>query len=172
MSVVSFRFTFFFGDRLEAVTADHAVSFIGVNGTGKAGVGSSDTGDTIIAVTVLPVVVYFLNVVALATVEVVSPFRKAFLSSSADHICFSFLKRSSRSKTLFPSPFIGRSVLAWISFSRFQYSGRWVYMFRSSFRFLFAQHQQDTRSSMSYRRNPFSSQKYPPHNTGEGRRLP
>ena len=86
MSVVSFRFTFLFGDRLEAVTADHAVSFVGVNGTGKTGVGSFNTGDTIIAMTFLPVVVYFLNVVALAAVEVVSPFRKAFFSS-ADHYC-------------------------------------------------------------------------------------
>lgn len=84
MSVVSFRFTFLFRDRLEAVTADHAVGFVGVNGTGKTGVGSFDTGDTIVAVTVLPVVVYFLNVVALATVKAVSPFWKAFLSP-ADH---------------------------------------------------------------------------------------
>lgn len=78
MSVVSFRFTFLFGDRLEAITADHAVSFVGVNGTGKTGVGSFDTGDTIVAMTVLPVVVYFLNIVALATVEVVSPLRTFF----------------------------------------------------------------------------------------------
>lgn len=83
MSVVSFRFTFLFGDRLEAVTADHAVSFVGVNRTGKTGVGSFDTGDTIVAMTVLPVVVYFLNVVALATVEVVSLLRAFFLP--ADH---------------------------------------------------------------------------------------
>lgn len=83
MSVVSFLFTFLFGDRLEAVTADHAVSFVGVNGTGKTGVGSFDTGDTIIAMTVLPVVVYFLNIVTLATVEVISPLRAFFLS--ADH---------------------------------------------------------------------------------------
>ena len=83
MSVVSFRFTFLFWDRLEAVTADHAVSFVGVNGTGKTGVGSFDTGGTIIAMTLLPVVVYFLNVVALATVEVVSPLRAFFLP--ADH---------------------------------------------------------------------------------------
>lgn len=85
MSVVSFRFTFLFGDRLEAVTADHAVSFVGVNGTWKTGVGSFDTGDTIISVTLLPVVVYFLNVVALATVEVISPLRAFFLP--ADHGC-------------------------------------------------------------------------------------
>ena len=89
MSVVSFRFTFLFGDRLEAVTADHAVGFVGVNGTGKTGVGSFDTGDTIVAMTVLPVVVYFLNVVALATVEVISPLQ-AFLFP-ADHLVTVFL---------------------------------------------------------------------------------
>ena len=60
---------------------------------------------------------------------------------------------------------MGRSNWRCRSLSFSQYKGRYLRMFRSSLRFLLQQHQQETRSRMSYRRTtpapPSSSQKQP-----------